>query len=659
MLKISSNGVIMNIFDKRFDSTENAYPGFYPVTFTQTEQLEELSHDPNSSLELAVVLRRFLRNRNWPEITNNVPMLLKLVKTTDEHARYECLLALNYLCLHHSSHLSFYLIFKDVEDIIAPTLNSQYKELRLQAYKLLSILIERKYSEDYLAFLDIFEEYLQLNADEEAMAYIMEIAFSLFEQLSEDHILRFTTQASGILEKAADEDLISYCMMFLNSAFDYSLEKFAPKAVEAKICCSLLSLLSDHKHFEMSFGLLKKISASPETIPAFKELLPHLISLLTHNSNDVKYFASNMLVNEAAQGFEHLENMINKNFIPTLVIFLTSQDQRLKYDMILIVKFYFRQQLQHQIIELLENNVVNILCRIIERDQANRVVAIECMDLLLNGGNEIFKSFADSCRLSRLLTQVGTEENCNAIACRILARHYPRAPLPKLNVQVPPAVSQGLFGSVPAMQAPGANPSLFTTTSAPHAQAANLFQGVQTNTGTIQNLPLPVANTVGAAKPNNAFNLPKGKKTVLAAALKDLGGTKLIPKKTPVKKTVTPRPKPIQKANPIAKAPGKAKAALANPKSVTVFPVSRVFRRLKLSKLRVSRKAAVYLSGVFDYLCGEVMDLAMNVTVSMKRKIIMPKDILQALREDFELDKLTSGIILPESGNTSSFPILH
>ena len=95
----------------------------------------------------------------------------------------------------------------------------------------------------------------------------------------------------------------------------------------------------------------------------------------------------------------------------------------------------------------------------------------------------------------------------------------------------------------------------------------------------------------------------------------------------------------------------KGKASKGN--AVTIFPSSRIYKKFKETRLRVSRKAAVYLCGVFDYLCSEVIQLAKPLL--KERKIIKPQDILQALKFDYELDKLIDKVILPESGNRNHY----
>jgi len=79
------------------------------------------------------------------------------------------------------------------------------------------------------------------------------------------------------------------------------------------------------------------------------------------------------------------------------------------------------------------------------------------------------------------------------------------------------------------------------------------------------------------------------------------------------------------------------------------FPIRRIFRKLKKrTQLRIWIKAAVYTAAVLQYVVSEVLDLAGTITKRLKKKIIKPKHINNALRCDEELDKLTRKSILPE-----------
>jgi len=83
-----------------------------------------------------------------------------------------------------------------------------------------------------------------------------------------------------------------------------------------------------------------------------------------------------------------------------------------------------------------------------------------------------------------------------------------------------------------------------------------------------------------------------------------------------------------------------------------VFPVGRT--RTKLKKFcngkRIGDKAAVYLTGVLEYLTAEVLKMAADAATDHKHKKIQPRDLMLALKMDQEFDTLTEGVVIPYSG---------
>ena len=83
-----------------------------------------------------------------------------------------------------------------------------------------------------------------------------------------------------------------------------------------------------------------------------------------------------------------------------------------------------------------------------------------------------------------------------------------------------------------------------------------------------------------------------------------------------------------------------------------VFSVSRIKRCLKTYKYcnRCSIGAAVCMSAVLEYLCSEVLDLAIDVTRANARRLIKPRFVMLAVKNDEELSVLLSHVIIPQSG---------
>lgn len=80
-------------------------------------------------------------------------------------------------------------------------------------------------------------------------------------------------------------------------------------------------------------------------------------------------------------------------------------------------------------------------------------------------------------------------------------------------------------------------------------------------------------------------------------------------------------------------------------RSGLLFPVNRIQRSLKEFKVadRVYSDGAVFISAVLEYLTAEVLETASEqceLRSKCKRKIIKPRDICLAIRNDHELNNI-------------------
>lgn len=89
-----------------------------------------------------------------------------------------------------------------------------------------------------------------------------------------------------------------------------------------------------------------------------------------------------------------------------------------------------------------------------------------------------------------------------------------------------------------------------------------------------------------------------------------------------------------------------------------IFPVGRVGTQLRkrciISKnrkvSRVSPGAAVYLAAVMEYLAAEVLELSGNSCKDNKRKRVIPRDIVLAVKGDLELAEMLDGVTISQGG---------
>ncbi|NXG22223.1 H2AX protein, partial [Grallaria varia] len=88
------------------------------------------------------------------------------------------------------------------------------------------------------------------------------------------------------------------------------------------------------------------------------------------------------------------------------------------------------------------------------------------------------------------------------------------------------------------------------------------------------------------------------------------------------------------------------------------FPVGRIHRFLRSGNYtdRVGVGAAVYLAAVLEYLAAEILELAGNAARQYKKTRINPQYLQLAVRNDEELNKLLSGVIIAQGG---VLPYIH
>ena len=82
------------------------------------------------------------------------------------------------------------------------------------------------------------------------------------------------------------------------------------------------------------------------------------------------------------------------------------------------------------------------------------------------------------------------------------------------------------------------------------------------------------------------------------------------------------------------------------------FSAARCTRLIKRDRnnTRVSLGAGIYAAAVLEFLAAEILALAGEVAVAHKRKTILPRHIMIAMRADEEFSKLFHSVLIAEAG---------
>eukprot|EP00029_Vermamoeba_vermiformis_P007816 TRINITY_DN3489_c0_g1_i2.p2 TRINITY_DN3489_c0_g1~~TRINITY_DN3489_c0_g1_i2.p2 ORF type:complete len:252 (-),score=15.40 TRINITY_DN3489_c0_g1_i2:97-852(-) len=81
------------------------------------------------------------------------------------------------------------------------------------------------------------------------------------------------------------------------------------------------------------------------------------------------------------------------------------------------------------------------------------------------------------------------------------------------------------------------------------------------------------------------------------------------------------------------------------------FPVGRILKKMrKDTKYRVNTTAGTYFTAVIEYISSEILELAGNMARDNRKKRIIPRHVLLAIRTDTELDKLYGDSLIAFAG---------
>jgi histone H2A len=94
------------------------------------------------------------------------------------------------------------------------------------------------------------------------------------------------------------------------------------------------------------------------------------------------------------------------------------------------------------------------------------------------------------------------------------------------------------------------------------------------------------------------------------------------------------------------------------PRLVSKFPVARIARYLRQGRFakRLGAETPVFLAGVLEYLCTEILDLAGNAARDHKKSRILPRHLALSIKNDDELYTLVGRVTIASGG---VLPFIH
>ncbi|KAI2512556.1 histone H2A [Fragilaria crotonensis] len=98
---------------------------------------------------------------------------------------------------------------------------------------------------------------------------------------------------------------------------------------------------------------------------------------------------------------------------------------------------------------------------------------------------------------------------------------------------------------------------------------------------------------------------------------------------------------------------GKNKASTTlSSKAGLQFPVGRIGRYLcqKRYTNRMNANTPVFMAGVLEYLCAEILEFAGNAARENKKSRIVPRHLTLAIRNDEDLHQLLGNVTIASGG---------
>lgn len=376
-------------------------------------------------------------------------------------------------------------------------------------------------------------------------------------------------------------------------------------------------LLAGHPKYEIKSSalslcalLVQDSSCSPYILENAQNLCLHLI----HNSNkEICESAVRLLSSIGHTSAVIREQLILRNLAPSLLTILTNREHKnVKRVLLELLRDILADKNQYLVDEIVENNLLLVICRICERDNHNRKTALDCIKEIVEMNNEIYNAILRECGIMKFLRVVGEDNRCKELAEDI-----------KRRIEGDTKIQQQGDRDITNRQdqttsSHSGNTTIVTRDKNEEVKKnRNAKVSVKRKRSDSRDVPMPVKKSTAARS-----NLP---------------------------------PKPSKTSKPIGKR-NTTKAKLTQSiKSGLILPVALIARRMrKATGLRMSKSAPVYLTAILEYLTSELLSLAGDsVHTLQRRKRIQPRDLLQSLLSDSELSKMCPKLVIAESGHIS------
>jgi histone H2A len=276
-----------------------------------------------------------------------------------------------------------------------------------------------------------------------------------------------------ILAAFSDYPLITRSLSLLEMFLSTKAPQWLQAAIEGNVF-GIIFNLSGYPDDSIKISALNLLRGFSHIAELQREVqsrgLLMLIRLLSNPIDGLRTAAAEIL-NEGARGSLDTRNsLILWNFAPALTEVLSGQYADVKDSMLEVLLMLLRDNQQANLDELIENNIITVLCRMTERDLQHRGNALQCIQVLVELRNPLYSAILNSCRVDRLLDNVrGQGGQHGATASEVLRLNFPKfshlAPVAPIVLAPPTATPPPTIVAPqpPTVPSPAIRPSLTAT----------------------------------------------------------------------------------------------------------------------------------------------------------------------------------------------------